>query len=76
MLPGPSRHKAAVGSDTVGAGSVLHTFGVTAARLLQGLLAGRDDIELMKRCGIRDINRHRFSVQEATESARRPVVQV
>lgn len=44
---------------------------------LQGLLAGRDDIKLMQQTGgIRDINRHRYTVEEAKQEATRPVVQV
>lgn len=46
-------------------------------RYLQGLLAGRDDIQLMRQTGgIRDINRHRYTVEEARQEATRPVVQV
>ncbi|WIA13184.1 hypothetical protein OEZ85_006776 [Tetradesmus obliquus] len=40
-----------------------------------GLLAGVDDIELMKRGSIRDINRHHFSLEEAACCLQRPVVQ-
>lgn len=43
---------------------------------LQGLLAGRDDFELMKKGSIRDINRHFYSVEEAKAALQRPVVQV
>jgi hypothetical protein len=44
--------------------------------LPQGLLAGRDDIEAMRAGGIRDINRHFFSLQEAQCCLQRPVVKV
>jgi sucrose phosphorylase len=40
-----------------------------------GLLAGRDDFELMKQGSIRDINRHYYSVEEAKAAIQRPVVQ-
>lgn len=44
--------------------------------VLQGLLAGRDDFELMKKGSIRDINRHYYSLEEAQAATQRPVVQV
>lgn len=44
--------------------------------MLQGLLAGADDFELMEQGSIRDINRHYYSLEEAQQATRRPVVQV
>jgi sucrose phosphorylase len=45
--------------------------------LLQGLLAGSNDFEQLQNGGdCRDINRHYYSLQEAKQAVRRPVVQV
>ncbi|MEO5896010.1 MAG: sucrose phosphorylase [Vicinamibacterales bacterium] len=41
-----------------------------------GLLAGRNDIDLLHRTGVgRDINRHYYSEAELSEALRRPIVQ-
>ena len=41
-----------------------------------GLLAGSNDTELMEESGeLRDINRHYYSLEEAAEATRQPVVQ-
>ena len=42
-----------------------------------GLLAGANDIERVERTKVgRDINRHPYSLEEATEQMERPVVKV
>jgi sucrose phosphorylase len=54
----------------------VHVLAVISAGF-QGLLAGRDDLQLVKETGsIREINRHHYSLEEAQQSAQRPVVQV
>jgi sucrose phosphorylase len=41
-----------------------------------GLLAGRNDVGLLRRTGVgRDINRHRYTLDEVHEQLQRPVVQ-
>jgi len=41
-----------------------------------GLLAGRNDLDLLQRTGVgRDINRHYYSEAELSEALRQPVVQ-
>ena len=40
-----------------------------------GLLAGRNDMELLRSTGVgRDVNRHSYTLAEVTGAARRPVV--
>ena len=44
---------------------------------MQGLLAGVNDYELLEKTGgVRDINRHYYTVEEAEKALQRPVVQV
>jgi sucrose phosphorylase len=48
-----------------------------ACCLSQGLLAGSNDFEQLQKGGdCRDINRHYYTLQEARQAVRRPVVQV
>jgi hypothetical protein len=50
---------------------------VLSLMLLQGLLAGSNDFDQLQNGGdCRDINRHFYSLQEAKQAVRRPVVQV
>ena len=40
-----------------------------------GLLAGRNDMELLRRTGVgRDVNRHHYTAAEVNDELRRPVV--
>ena len=43
---------------------------------VQGLLGGVNDYELCAKGGIRDINRHYYTLQEARQAVRTPMVQV